>query len=62
MTSDELDDYFDAILVYKYDGRQDGRDYMKTYDEMVAHLAIATTNSTVRLVVNVSDCKLIAAF
>lgn len=61
MTSDELNDYFDAILVYKYDGRQDGRDYMKTYDEMVAHHAIATTNKTVSLVGKCQKLKLIAA-
>lgn len=47
MTAAEVDSYFEAIWIYKNEGRKDGRDYMVTYDEIVAQHAIATKNSTV---------------
>jgi hypothetical protein len=47
MTDDELNAYFDAILEYKFVGRRDGRKDVKTYDELVAHHALAEMNTTV---------------
>lgn len=47
MTEEQLDKYFNALWTYKKTGRQDGRDYMRTYDEFVAQHALATANKTV---------------
>lgn len=47
MTSDELDAYFDALWIYKTSGRQDGLEYLETYDDAVAQHALAAANTTV---------------
>jgi hypothetical protein len=47
MSSKELDRYFDALWTYKLYGRQDGLDYFKTYDDLVAQHALASYNTTV---------------
>ena len=46
LTDAELSTYFSAIWTMKSTGRQDNRDYLKKYDDFVAHHMIASANST----------------
>jgi hypothetical protein len=46
MSTQELEDYFDAVWTMKETGRQDGRGYLVYYDDFVAQHALAASNTT----------------